>query len=69
MHNIVDLRLRVRGLQQHVSWPCIGERWVPCRDFDACKRTHNQYETSCGVRPHPWECLYASGSIISSLSI
>ena len=34
----------------------------------ACKRTNNQYETSCGFRSHPRECPYASGSI-SSLSI
>ena len=44
-----------------------SKRWVPCRDLDgmACKRTHNQYETSCGFRPLPRECLYASCSINS----
>ena len=25
--------------------------------WTVCKRTHNQYETSCGFGPHPRECL------------
>ena len=30
--------------------------------WTACKRMHNQYETSCEFRLHPRECLYVSGS-------
>ena len=62
---------RVRGLIEYVSWPCFREQvkdWFHVVIWAACKRTHNQYETSCGYRPHPRECLYASGSI-SNLSI
>ena len=44
---------------------CANKRWVPCRDLDGMKRTHNQYKTTCGFRPHPRECLYARGSIVS----
>ena len=57
---VVDLR--PRGL------PCIGAQ---VKDeshvviWTVCKRTHNQYETSCEFRSHPRECLYASASIIS----
>ena len=29
--------------------------------WTACKRTHNQYETNCGFRSHPRECLYTNG--------
>ena len=55
----VDLKPRgrgVRGLLEPASWPCVGAQvkiWVPCRDWTACKRTHNQYETGCGFLPHP----------------
>ena len=47
-------------------WPCVGTQ---VKDgphviiWTACKRTYNQYETSCGFRPHPRECLYANSNI------
>ena len=59
---------RVRGFLEPASWPCVGAQVKDGAHgviWTACKRTHNQYETSCGFRPHPRECLYASGSIIS----
>ena len=49
-----------------MSWPCVGAQVKDGSHvviWTACKRTHNQYETSCGFRPHQRECLYASGSI------
>ena len=63
---VVDTR--VRGLLEVVSWPCVGAQvndGSHVKVWTACKRTHNQYETSCGFRPHPRECLYASGIVIS----
>ena len=64
------MRSRVHGLLEPESLPCVGTQVKAGSHvviWTACKRTHNQYETSCGILPHPRECLYASGSI-SSLS-
>ena len=58
----------VLGLLEPASWPCVcaqvndGSHVVI---WTACERTHNQYKTSCGFRPHPRECLNATVSIIS----
>ena len=64
---------RVRGLLEPESWPCVGAHVKKDEShvviWRACKRTHNQYETSCGFRPtHGIIYLYASESM-SSLSI
>ena len=56
----------VAGLRLARTWPCVGAQvkygshvviWT------ACKVTHNQYETTCGLRHHRRERLHASGSI------
>ena len=44
---------------------CASKRLVHVLIWTAFKITHNQYETGRGFRPHPRECLYASGNIIS----
>ena len=56
---IVDLRPKVAGSRP--ARPCELAFVI----WTACKIMHNQYATSCGFRPHPRECIYASGSIIS----
>ena len=47
---------RVRGLLEPENWPCVGAQVKDGSHvviWAACKRTHNQYETSCRFRPHP----------------
>ena len=59
----------VNGLLEPTSWSCDGaqvKNGSRVVIWTSCKRTHNQYETSCGFRPHPRECLYASGSITNT---
>ena len=54
-----------------VIWSCVGAQVKDGSHvviWTAYKGTHNQYETSCGFRPHPRECPYANGNI-SSLNI
>ena len=37
--------------------------------WTACKGTHNQYETGCGIRRHPQEGINANGNIPTLVTI
>ena len=70
---VVDLRPRVVGWRLAKSCGlalCRAQVKVgsDVMIWAACKRTHKQYETSCGFRAHPREILYASDgtSILST---
>ena len=68
---VVDFETEVSRIQcmlEPASWHCVVAQIIyksHVLSWTACKRTHNQYETSCGFLPHPRECIYDSGSIIS----